>query len=162
MQRTEHMTHTTHTPEAMAECIENCKDCHDICLRTATWSLQQRQDVEAVSTLLDCAQICATSADFMVRGSPLHGLTCYICAVICEECARECERYSQHAEMVSCAEMCRTCARSCYDMAASMGVTGESLAERRVHQGTGSYVGEAMEEVAEGVRESREEGRSGI
>ena len=40
----------------------------------------------------DCAQICITSADFMLRASPLHQMTCRICSGICEMCADDCSK----------------------------------------------------------------------
>jgi hypothetical protein len=68
--------------------------------------------------LLDCAEICQTSANFMLRGSELHSRTCWACAEICERCARDCERLSDDAYMRACAEACRRCANSCKHMAA--------------------------------------------
>jgi len=38
----------------------------------------------------DCAQICITSAHFMLRKSPLHQMTCRICSGICEMFAEDC------------------------------------------------------------------------
>ena len=35
-----------------------------------------------VIVLLDCAEICQTSANFMLRGSPLHTNTCAACAIV--------------------------------------------------------------------------------
>jgi hypothetical protein len=72
-----------------------------------------------IRTLMDCAQICETSADFMVRGSDLHAHTCAACAAVCEACAVSCERLGG-AEMKRCAEECRRCADSCRAMSQAL------------------------------------------
>ena len=64
--------------------------------------------------MLDCIQICATSADFMARGSELHGLVCRACSEVCRRCAESCEKIG----MTDCAAQCRKCADSCGSMAA--------------------------------------------
>jgi hypothetical protein len=69
--------------------------------------------------MLDCAEICQTSADFMLRGSDRHHLTCRICADICRACAEDCERLAGDDPMMrECAEECRRCQKSCERMAA--------------------------------------------
>ena len=67
--------------------------------------------------LLDCAEICQTSANFMLRMSDLHGLTCGVCAEVCERCAEDCERFVDDIMMQACAQACRHCAASCREMA---------------------------------------------
>lgn len=107
---------------SMDECIRNCTECHTICVKTVTHCLGvggKHADQAHIRMLLDCAQICATSADFMTRGSPLHRLTCGACAEICQQCADDCERMAGgDQQMLQCIEMCRRCAASCRDMAA--------------------------------------------
>ena len=107
---------------SMDECIRNCTECHTICMKTVTHCLGvggKHADQAHIRMLLDCAQICATSADFMTRGSPLHRLTCGACAEICQQCADDCERMAGgDQQMLQCVEMCRRCAASCRDMAA--------------------------------------------
>jgi hypothetical protein len=71
-----------------------------------------------VRLLLDCAQICQTSADFMLRGSSYHARTCETCAEVCLACAENCERIGPDDDMMKkCAEVCRRCAASCRQMA---------------------------------------------
>jgi hypothetical protein len=65
----------------------------------------------------DCVQICQTSADFMVRKSPLHRYTCKACAEVCQRCADDCSKMAGDDEtMRRCAEMCQMCAASCRQM----------------------------------------------
>lgn len=113
----------THPSDEMARCIENCQACHGICLETAMHCLGmggEHAAADHIRLLLDCADICQTSADFMLRGSPLHARTCGVCAEVCERCATDCERFGDDASMKACAELCRRCAESCRRMASAM------------------------------------------
>lgn len=105
----------------MQECIQNCQECHSICIETAQHCLHmggKHAEAVHVRLLLDCAQICQTSADFMLGGSAYHSLTCGVCADVCSACAEDCERIGQDdAMMKKCAEVCRRCAASCRQMA---------------------------------------------
>jgi hypothetical protein len=107
---------------SMQECIQNCLDCHRVCLELVSHCLKmggKHAEPDHIRLLLDCAQICATSADFMIRGSDLHALTCGACAEVCARCADDCERMAEGDEpMTRCAEVCRRCAESCRRMAA--------------------------------------------
>ena len=105
---------------AMDDCIDWCTSCHDICTQTVNYCLGmggEHAAQEHVRLLLDCAEICKTSANFMLRESPLHGVTCNACAEVCERCAESCERFPDDEIMRACAETCRGCAQSCREMA---------------------------------------------
>jgi len=106
----------------MRDCIANCSDCHTVCVETTAHCLDmggQHADAAHIRALLDCAQACAASADFMLRGSELHGRVCGFCAEACERCAESCERLAGDDEVMRrCAETCRRCAESCRAMAA--------------------------------------------
>jgi hypothetical protein len=105
----------------MQSCIQICNECHRVCLETAQHCLQTggaHARPDHIRTLLDCADICRTSADFMVRGSQHHAVTCRACAEICGVCADSCEQLGG-ADMERCAEVCRRCAESCARMAAA-------------------------------------------
>ncbi|CAN5706634.1 four-helix bundle copper-binding protein [soil metagenome] len=114
------MAHQLNTE--MRECIANCTECHTICVETANHCLQmggEHADASHIRELLDCAQACAISADFMLRGSQLHAGTCGVCADACERCAESCELIGGNDELMQrCAEICRRCAESCRRMAA--------------------------------------------
>lgn len=103
----------------MAACIDECTRCHRVCMETVVHSLEMGGvDAAAghVRVMLDCAQMCATSADFMLRGSLLHGRTCGVCAEVCRACEAECRRQSDASDQ-RCADECRRCAESCERMA---------------------------------------------
>lgn len=108
-----------HVQEQMRDCIDNCTSCHGICLETVSHCLEQggrHADSQHITMLLDCAQICQVSADYMLRGSNLHQQTCAVCADVCERCAQDCGQFTEDF-MLRCAEECRLCAQSCRDMA---------------------------------------------
>jgi hypothetical protein len=106
----------------MQQCIQECTNCHSICLATVPHCLEMGGAHAAaphIGLLLDCAEICQTSANFMLRGSALHARTCGVCAEVCEQCAQDCKRLGgDDAQMRACADACQRCADSCRRMAA--------------------------------------------
>ena len=116
------MARKTHsmTDEKMRACIEECKSCHDICTETISHCLEiggDHAEPNHIRLLLDCAEICRTSANFMLRMSEFHSQTCGVCADVCERCAQDCEHFGDDQMMQQCAETCRRCAESCREMA---------------------------------------------
>lgn len=113
---------SSHVSQEMQQCIDNCTRCHAICVATIAHCLEmggKHAEASHIRLLQDCAQICQTSADFMLRGSDLHGSTCGACAEVCRQCAEDCERVDPTDQtMKECAQMCRKCADSCEKMAA--------------------------------------------
>jgi hypothetical protein len=109
----------TSTNTQMDQCIANCMQCYQVCLETAmNHCLEkggQHTEPEHFRTMMNCAEICRTSAHFMLSGSDLHRLTCATCAEVCARCAESCESLEG---MESCAAECRRCAESCKHMAA--------------------------------------------
>jgi hypothetical protein len=107
----------------MRECIRYCQECHSICTETVTHCLEmggRHAGADHIRLLLDCADICATSADFMLRVSPEHERTCGVCAELCRKCAESCEQLGEGDQtMRQCAEKCRRCAETCEQMAAA-------------------------------------------
>jgi hypothetical protein len=117
---------------ALENCIEACQRCHDVCLQMAmTHCLQQggeHVEPEHFRLMLNCAEICQTSANFMLSNSALHGSVCAVCAEVCEACADSCEQVGQ---MDQCVQACRQCAQQCQSMSG-----GQSL-QRRDSQSQG-------------------------
>lgn len=111
---------STGVSDDMQSCIDMCQECHATCLQTVMHCLNMggaHATPQHIGLLLDCADICRTSADFMLRHSRHHTLTCSTCAEICEACAVDCDRF-EDAFMKECASVCRRCAASCREMAA--------------------------------------------
>jgi hypothetical protein len=113
------MLQTSSISSEMQRCIEECQRCHSVCLSmAATHCLEmggKHVEPQHFRTMLDCAEICQTSANFMLRNSSLHAHTCRACAEVCAACADDCERVG---DMEACVEACRSCAESCRKMAA--------------------------------------------
>jgi hypothetical protein len=107
--------------EGMDECIRNCTECHRVCLETVDHCLKLGGDhagVDHIGLLLDCAELCQTSANFMIRDSVMHRRVCGVCADLCDRCAADCERMgADDAQLKASAEVCRRCAESCRQMA---------------------------------------------
>ena len=102
----------------MEACLDDCQKCHITCLSMATGFCLTKGGPHAapahIRIMLDCAQICATTADFMARGSTQHAAMCRLCADICDACARSCDGM---AGMEACIAACSACAKSCRAMA---------------------------------------------
>jgi hypothetical protein len=117
------MTHhlvAEHISNELHEYIDRCSHCHDVCVATIVHCLNEGGEhaaVDHIRALLDCAQACDLSRDFMLRGSGLHPDTCRVCAEACERCAESCEQMPDDEVMRRCAEECRRCAESCRAMA---------------------------------------------
>jgi hypothetical protein len=104
----------------LQRCIEECGNCQETCLATVAHclSLGNHTDPQHIRTLLDCAEICQTAANFMLRGSELHNHVCGACAEICEACAHTCQAIAGGDEQMNrCVEACRRCAAACREMA---------------------------------------------
>lgn len=117
------MAHTaTHTPSReMQQCIDECARCHAICLETAHHCLHlggKHADPRHIGVLLDCAEICQSSANFMLRGSSHSAHVCAACAAVCQACEESCRSMGSDEMMQKCADACRRCAESCRKMSA--------------------------------------------
>ncbi len=55
-----------------------------------------------IRMIMDCAEICQTSANFMLRGSDFQGYTCSVCSEACRICSQSCSEMAEsynHAHM---------------------------------------------------------------
>lgn len=111
-----------HENHAMDACIQACLDCHRSCLSMVSHCLSiggSHAEPNHIRIMMDCAQICMVSADFMIRGSSHHAHLCRECAEICRDCEKSCVGHPDADEaMQSCAETCQRCAEECERMAA--------------------------------------------
>ena len=111
--------HSTRSAE-VDRCIEACQSCHEICVESVHHCLHlggKHAEADHIGLMLDCAAICLTDAEFMMRSSPLHHEVCAACAAVCEACARSCEALADERQMRLCADQCRRCAELCREMA---------------------------------------------
>jgi hypothetical protein len=105
--------------EEMNRCIEACLSCYRTCLSTAMSHCLvaggKHLEPAHFRLMMACAEMCRTSAHFMLINTPHHKHTCRECAEVCAECAADCERIGG---MEECVAMCQACAESCRKMAA--------------------------------------------
>jgi ferredoxin len=103
----------------MNQCIENCLACYKTCLSMAiNHCLElggEHTKPSHFRLMMACAEICHTSAHFMLINSPHHKHICKECAEICDESAKDCKRVG---DMDECVAACERCAESCRKMAA--------------------------------------------
>ena len=114
--------HTTHggLSTEMQQCVDECLSCYSTCEQTIQHCLEmggKHAEPAHIRLMADCAEICRTSAGFMLRGSPLHTSTCGVCAEVCRACEKECRKMREDPEMLKCADACARCAESCERMA---------------------------------------------
>jgi hypothetical protein len=118
-----HHLRAEHITAEMRACIANCSDCHDVCVETLAHCLRiggEHAALGHIQALLDCAQACDASRDFMLRGSELHPAVCGVCADACQRCAESCDAIGPDDDVMrNCADVCRRCAESCRTMAAA-------------------------------------------
>jgi hypothetical protein len=103
----------------MMECIQACTHSHRACTEAQMSCLANGNcDAEMMRTMMDCAQMCQTSTDFMLRNSDLSGSVCGVCAEVCARCAALCENMAKGDDsMMECAQACRYSAMTCRQMA---------------------------------------------
>ena len=101
----------------LSDCIDACEQAHRACTESVIHGMQQGGQVaewELIQLLLDCADINETAADFMLRSSRLHHLTCQVAAEVSDKCADSCEKLAGgDVRLKECAEACRRAATAC-------------------------------------------------
>ena len=107
-----------HDPNVQ-RCIETCTKCHEACLETPSLCLRSGHTAPAhLRILLDCAEICQTSANVLIRNSDVHRQVCAACAATCAAAASSCLQFLGDEDMKRCEEICRQCAEACSELAA--------------------------------------------
>ncbi|MGE0172553.1 MAG: four-helix bundle copper-binding protein [Oligoflexales bacterium] len=118
----------------MRECIKACLDASTACTDQVVHCLGEggkHAEARHIQLLLDCADICETSANFMSRHSDRHSDVCGICSDVCWDTAESC-RGIEDETMIQCAQICERCAELCEKMAGKVRMrkpplTGEKL-----------------------------------
>lgn len=115
-----------HLTEDMTRCIQLCQDCHTLCVQMISHCVNlggRYAAPEHIRLLMDCAQMCTTTAEYMARESVFHDRLCGLCAEMCRLCAESCERTAGDDQMMKqCAGECRRCAESCERMSSKRAV----------------------------------------
>lgn len=107
-----------HDESTMQACIDACLKCYQTCLGTAMGHCLEAGGKHVAPDhfrlMMACAEMCRTSAHFMLIKSEHHRHVCRECAEICLECAEDCERIGG---MQASVDACKRCAESCLKMA---------------------------------------------
>ncbi|MDB5761259.1 MAG: hypothetical protein JWQ21_254 [Herminiimonas sp.] len=77
----------------------------------------EKMDPAHFRLMTDCAEVCQSTANFLLRNSNFNDQFCLDCATLCDYCAQSCKELG---DMSDCAEACRECADSCHQMAFAM------------------------------------------
>lgn len=122
MQRSEDERPEQGQPDAqqqqMLAAIRSCLDCHTASMDTATRRLYkegEQLNPTYIRLLLDCAELCLTTAHFMQRNSELYEYVYRGCAEVCRRCVEQSVRWGEG----ECASACRACAEVCEQMVGS-------------------------------------------
>lgn len=121
---------------AMDRCIQDCIESHRACLETVGHCLSKggrHAQPEHIRVLMDAAQICQTSADFMIRQSDLHAEVCGACAEVMSRCAEACARMADDEQMKRCEESSRRTEESCRRMASDGATEAEAAGAPATH-----------------------------
>ncbi len=105
--------------ENYQQCIDACQACAIECLHCTNACLQE-DDVKMLARCIklnqDCAGICRLAVDYMSGGSEFAEEVCRLCADICNECGKECQKHSQMEHCQVCADACYHCYEECRKM----------------------------------------------
>jgi len=113
----------THTEMVMvtSQCIDECLKCHRLCGDTVTQCLLiggAYARPELIRLLWDCAQICQTTADFMLRKSSFQLQASNLCIDICTQVTEVLAEFEDDRMMRVCIISNQRCAAICREMTA--------------------------------------------
>jgi hypothetical protein len=107
-----------HLSQNIQETIDALQHCHAICQSMAmTHCLEiggEPARPQHLRLMLDCAGLCALTADALGRKSQFHNRLAELCAEVCETCEQDCATLG---DMEECVLACRECARRCKEIA---------------------------------------------
>ena len=107
------------SPE-MRRCIEAASETYAVCTETLTYSLDGHFDLadpRHLRLLIDCAEVCQTTQNALLRASELKQLLATVCVEACENVAESCRQLDPTDEQLAeCAEVCTRCADYCREL----------------------------------------------
>ena len=95
-------------------CVAALQACHATCLQFATFDCMQgnypRVGPNQFRLMLDCAELCQTAANFLIRDSDHYLRVCREALVICEDLASDCRKFpGMEAILAACDECVSAC-----------------------------------------------------
>jgi hypothetical protein len=107
-----------HLSNQIAETIRSLQNCHAVCSSMAfTHCLEmggEHARPQHLRLMMDCAALCAFTADALGRKSQFHNRFAALCAEVCETCEKDC---SALGDMEQCVRACLDCALHCRQIA---------------------------------------------
>lgn len=100
----------------MRACADACDACRRQCLILIAHGLESGGELASaphLQAVMDCAAICAATADFLARGSARHAALCRLCADVCRACEASCRSMPQGSTVARCADLCDACEEAC-------------------------------------------------
>jgi hypothetical protein len=120
METTTHESSKLHSANSIEQCIRDCLACYEECMSCISYCLSQggeHVEQKHLTLMMECAQMCNTSATLMLIKGQISHEHCELCAKVCEACAESCQNLGADDSMMQdCADMCRKCAESCTNM----------------------------------------------
>jgi hypothetical protein len=104
----------------MRACADACDACRRQCSMLIAHGLESGGELASaphIQVVMDCAMLCAATADFLVRGSVRHRALCRLCADVCRACEASCRGMPTGSTVARCAELCHACAEACIAVA---------------------------------------------
>lgn len=104
---------------AFMDCAKACDDCARICNLCAAHCTKmavdgKKEHLATVRTCVDCASICKSASEIVIKSGPFSDLICTACADACKRCGDACEKHADHDPiMKQCAAECRRCEKAC-------------------------------------------------
>jgi hypothetical protein len=107
-----------HLSRQVLDTIQALQKCHALCSSMAmTHCLEmggEHARPQHLRLMLDCAGLCALTADALGRKSQFHNRLAQLCAEVCETCEKDCAALDG---MEDCVQACRYCAHLCTEVA---------------------------------------------
>lgn len=99
-------------------CIEACQLCAAICHHCAVSCLAEENVAmmtRCIQLDMECAAICAATAQVLSMAGTQGKEMAMICAQICDNCSMECAKHdNRHCR--ECSDICHNCANQCRDI----------------------------------------------
>ncbi len=106
----------------MLDCIDKCLYSYITCWKTRQgFSSSAGEDGLASlnPSLLECAEICRTTASSLHWDSAFWEASCALCADACATCAWACSRFSSDEQIKAVLDACGECMTACRELAES-------------------------------------------
>jgi hypothetical protein len=109
-----------HYSDEENQCIEETARCSIVCRETIQHCLEKGKTHShpmQIKTLMDCAELCQMTTQFLLNHSQFQERCCLFCAEICDVCEQKCNQLVEDPQMQACAEACARCSEVCRAMA---------------------------------------------